>query len=182
MTGQVFEQIVQEANNDYQKEEVRSNKGDRKGTRRNEFVVEYIGSRGLLVVKYVTGVELNIENTDVTMLQCNNIAYHWSYATIELHERMSAKGSKKKERFVAFKTVAHLALADNPLLKLLAMVDLVMMCAKIGEPELRPGAVGKGEDGSRLQATSRKVEHMLQLFVLKVEKYYRAVAESCGQE
>ena len=42
--------------------------------------------------------------------------------------------------------------------------------------------MGKGEDGSQLQTTTSKVEHMMQLFVLKVEKYYRAVAERYGQQ
>ena len=98
-------------------------------------VVEYLGSKGLLVVKYVTSIELNIENIDLTMIQCNNIAYYWSYATIELHQTTSPKALKnKQQRFIAFKTVAHLALAENPLLKLLTMVDLVMMVSKIGEP------------------------------------------------
>ena len=44
---------------------------------------------------------------------------------------------KKKERYLSLKTIAHLNVADRPLFKLLLMLDLVMLCAKIAEPELK---------------------------------------------
>lgn len=50
--------------------------------RRNDFIIEYQTSKSLLVVKYITSIELNIETTDLLMFLCNNIAFHWSYVTV----------------------------------------------------------------------------------------------------
>jgi hypothetical protein len=87
--------------------------------------------KGLLSVKYVTPIELNIENTDMVMYQCNNIAYHWSNVSMELVEKSTNKQIKRKERYLALKTKAHLHITDRPLFKFLLMIDLVMLCAKI---------------------------------------------------
>lgn len=87
--------------------------------------------KGLLVVKYVTPIELNIENTDLVMFQSNNIAYHWSSVSMELIEKSQNKLAKKKERYLSLKTIVHLTIEDRPLFKLLLMLDLVMLCAKI---------------------------------------------------
>ena len=51
---------------------------------KNEFIVELMAAKGLLIVKYITPIELSIENTDLVMFQCNNIAYHWSNVNMEL--------------------------------------------------------------------------------------------------
>lgn len=133
--------------------------------------------KGLLSVKYVTAVELNIENTDLVMFQCNNIAYHWSSVSMELVEKSPSKPVKRKERFLALKTLAHLHVTDRPLFKLLLMLDLVMLCAKVAEPELRRNIV-RPEDYARVEEISLKVEHLIKLFIRKVERYYKIIAEA----
>lgn len=44
---------------------------------------------------------------------------------------------RRKERFVAFKTLIQFNAKDKPLFKILLLIDLVMISAKISEPELR---------------------------------------------
>ncbi|CAM5999906.1 unnamed protein product [Sphagnum balticum] len=94
-TTAVFESIVAEANNNYNMD-VEDIQPDisaatsseslpfAQGHTKNEYTIEYIPAKGLLCVKYVTNIELNIENTDLVMFQCNNIAYNWSNVTMEL--------------------------------------------------------------------------------------------------
>ena len=84
------------------------------------------------------------------MFQCNNIAYHWSQVSMELVEKSPNKLIKKKERYLALKTITHLHIADRPLFKLLLMLDLVMLCAKIAEPELKKNII-KAEDYNRVE-------------------------------
>lgn len=90
--------------------------------------------KGIISVKYTTAIDLNIENTDLIMFQCNSIAFHWSNVSMELVEKVPNKPVKKKERYLAFKTLSHLHISERPLFKLLIMLDLVMLCAKISEP------------------------------------------------
>ena len=97
-------------------------------------MIEFISSKGLLIVKYITPIELNLENTDLVMFQCNNIAYHWSNVNMELIEKSPNKLIKKKERYLSLKTITHINISDKILYKLLLMIDLVMLCAKIAEP------------------------------------------------
>lgn len=58
-------------------------------------------------MKYITDIELNIENTDMIMFQCNNISFNWNTVSMELVEKGQSKTVKRKERFVAFKTLAQ---------------------------------------------------------------------------
>lgn len=67
-------------------------------------------------------------------------------------------------------------MADRPLFKLLLMLDLVMLCAKIAEPELRRSII-KQEDYARIEEISLKVNHMINLFIRKIERYYKIIAE-----
>jgi hypothetical protein len=53
---------------------------------------------------------------------------------MELVEKSPNKLVKKKERYLSLKTITHLNITDRPLFKLLLMLDLVMLCAKIAEP------------------------------------------------
>jgi len=126
-----------------------------------------MSNKGLLSVKYVTSIELSIENTDVVMFQCNNIAYHWANVSIELVERNQSKQVKRKERYLAIKTVANLHLSEKPLFKFMLMIDLVMLCAKIAEPELKKTIV-RLEDYNNIWELSEKVDHMIRLFLRKV--------------
>lgn len=64
-------------------------------------------------------------------------------------EKSVNKTNKKKERFLALKTITHLHMADRPLFKLLLMFDLVMLCAKLAEPELKK-SIMKGDDYYRV--------------------------------
>lgn len=126
-----------------------------------------MSNKGLLSVKYVTSIELSIENTDVVMFQCNNIAYHWANVSIELVERNQSKQVKRKERYLAIKTVANLHLSEKPLFKFMLMIDLVMLCAKIAEPELKKTIV-RLEDYNNIWELSEKVDHMIRLFLRKI--------------
>jgi len=126
-----------------------------------------MSNKGLLSVKYVTSIELSIENTDVVMFQCNNIAYHWANVSIELVERNQSKQVKRKERYLAIKTVANLHLSEKPLFKFMLMIDLVMLCAKIAEPELKKTIV-RLEDYNKIWELSEKVDHMIRLFLRKI--------------
>jgi hypothetical protein len=59
------------------------------------------------------------------------------------------------------------------------MLDLVMLCAKIAEPELKKTVI-RPEDYNRIEEISLRVDHMVRLFVRKIEKYYRVIAEAEG--
>lgn len=96
-----------------------------------------MASKGVLSVKYITPIQLNIDNTDLIMFQCNNIAFHWSNISIELYEKTTNVGQKKNQKYIALKTLTHMNLNERPITKLLLMIDLVMLSAKIAEPELR---------------------------------------------
>lgn len=93
--------------------------------------------KGQLSVKYVTGLELGIENTDLLMFQSNSINYHFSAVSIEFVEKGQAKQVKKKDRFLGFKSVCQLMTTESPIFHMMLMVDLTMVCAKISEPILR---------------------------------------------
>jgi hypothetical protein len=53
---------------------------------------------------------------------------------MELIEKNQSKTVKRKERYVAFKTLAQFSAKEKPLFKILLLIDLVMICAKISEP------------------------------------------------
>jgi hypothetical protein len=50
---------------------------------------------------------------------------------------MGTSKNKKKERLLVFKTVTYLSLQDRAIFKIFAMIDLIMVYAKIVEPHLR---------------------------------------------
>ena len=68
------------------------------------------------------------------MFQCNNISFNWNNVSMELVEKNQSKTVKRKERYVAFKTLAQFSAKEKPLFKILLLIDLVMICAKISEP------------------------------------------------
>lgn len=88
--------------------ETKPQTNDIKNASKNEFLIEYMPGKGILSVKYITSIELNIENTDLIMFQCNSIAFHWSNVSMELVEKAPNKPVKRKERYLAFKTLSHL--------------------------------------------------------------------------
>lgn len=69
---------------------------DPKNFNKNEYLIEYMSGKGIVSVKYITGIELNIENTDLIMFQCNSIAFHWSNVSMELVEKSPNKGGRKR--------------------------------------------------------------------------------------
>lgn len=84
----IYENLRFEALHDYNsndmQEETMEKEMKQEVQGKNEFLIEFVPSKGLLVVKYITPIELNIENTDLIMFQCNNVAYHWSSVNMEL--------------------------------------------------------------------------------------------------
>ena len=57
-------------------------RGKEDTTRNSEYLIEYMGGKGVLSVRYVTSIELNIENTDLLMFHCNYLSYNWSNITL----------------------------------------------------------------------------------------------------
>jgi hypothetical protein len=55
-------------------------------------------------------------------------------------EKTSGK-SKRKERYLAFKAISYVHLQEKVIFKILAMLDLLMVYAKIAEPHLRRNIV-----------------------------------------
>lgn len=60
---------------------------------------------------------------------------------MELVEKSHAKVPKRKERYVAFRTATQVSTTEHPFLKILLMLDLVMVCAKIAEVELKKNII-----------------------------------------
>ena len=131
----LFQKLVFQALNNYINHDILENEtqGGKIGSR-NQFIIEYISSKGIITIKYVTPIELNIENTDIITFQCNSISYFLSNVSMEIIEKVSNKTSNKKQKYLAIKTLAYLNTSERPLFKLLLMIDLVMLCAKITEP------------------------------------------------
>ena len=49
-----------------------------KGDKNNFFVIEYFPKRNLISVKYITDVEITVENHDALMYHCNNMMIEWN--------------------------------------------------------------------------------------------------------
>lgn len=81
------------------------------------------------------------------MYQCNNFSSHWSSVSLELTEKEILKQGNKKSRFLVFKTVCCFNLSEKLIFNILLMIDLVMTCAKISEPDIKATLV-KVEDYS----------------------------------
>lgn len=60
---------------------------------------------------------------------------------------------------------------------MMLMIDLTMVCAKISEPILRKSII-RSDDYLKTEEVIVKVEHMVQLFLKKIEKFYKIVKES----
>ena len=71
---------------------------DEKPAGRSEYLIEYLAGKGVLSIKYITNIELNIENTDLLMFHCNYLSYSWNNVTLEFTERtsMANKNNKRK--------------------------------------------------------------------------------------
>lgn len=84
--AKTFDSVVSEATNNYRNdgEQVDMKPAQVKNASKNEFLIEYMPAKGIISVKYITAIELNIENTDLIMFQCNSIAFHWSNVSMEL--------------------------------------------------------------------------------------------------
>lgn len=41
-------------------------------------VVEFHSSKNMICVKYITTIELSLENTDLLMFHCNSMSYNWN--------------------------------------------------------------------------------------------------------
>ena len=49
-----------------------------KSEKSSSFVIEYFPHRNLLCVKYITDVEITVENHDALMYHCNNMMLEWN--------------------------------------------------------------------------------------------------------
>ena len=96
---------------------------------RNECIIEYHAGRSMICVKYVTSIELNIENNDVLMFHCNYMSTQFDNISLEFYEK--ATKSKKKDKFLTFKTISYISPPERVLLKILTMIDLVIVYAKL---------------------------------------------------
>lgn len=110
------------------------------------------------------------------MFHCNYMTYSWNNITLEFVEKSSGK-SKRKERYLAFKTVSYLNPHEKIIFKILAMIDLLMVYAKITEPQLRKGILNMDDYYYRNADLNNQCEHMKRIFIRKIEKNYQIVQE-----
>jgi len=128
----------------------------------------------LLCVKYVTKIELNIENMDVLMFHCNYMSYQWHNVTLEFVEKVASK-NKKKERILVFKTVTYPSVQERVIFKIFSMIDLIMIYAKIVEPHLRKNIFNLEEYHLKNNELNMQCEHVKQIFIKKIEKTYKSL-------
>ena len=108
------------------------------------------------------------------MFHCNYMSYLWHSVTLEFAEKITSK-NKKKERVIVFKTVTYLTLQDRVIFKIFAMIDLIMVHAKIVEPHLRKNIFNLDDYHSKNAELNLQCEHVKQIFIKKIERTYRAL-------
>lgn len=69
------------------------------------------------------------------MFHCNYLSEGWEGVSLEFHEKNISK-SKKKEKYIAFKTVSYLQ-QEGIIFKIFTMIDTLILYAKIVEPQLK---------------------------------------------
>ena len=87
---------------------------------------------------------------------------------------MQSKTNKRKERYVAFKTLAQFSPKEKPLFKILLLIDLLMICAKISEPELKKTVI-KLDDYWKIEEIGNKINHVINLFIKKIDRIYKTL-------
>lgn len=137
---------------------------------RNECLVEFYSNKNMVVVKYITNIELNLENTDLLMFHCNYLSEGWEGVSLEFHEKNLSK-SKKKEKYLAFKTVSYLQ-QERIIFKILTMVDMLTLYGKIMEPVLRKSVYSFDEYELKNLELAKKCSHINALFIKKIETSY----------
>ena len=114
------------------------------------------------------------------MFHCNYLTYGWNNITLEFIEKSSGK-SKRKERYLAFKAISYVHFQEKVLFKILTMIDLLMIYAKIAEPHLRKNIYSMEEYYQKTAELSQHCDHMKRVFIKKVEKNYQALQDSLGK-
>ena len=99
-------------------------------------MIEYFAKRNVISVKYISNVEINVENNDALMYHCNNMMLEWNNVSFEQAEKEQRTNSKKKEKCIAFKVVSYFNVKDSPFVNLLLLIDMAMIYGKVVEPEL----------------------------------------------
>ncbi len=110
------------------------------------------------------------------MFHCNYLTYSWNNITLEFIEKTSSK-SKRKERFLTFKAISYVHYQEKVIFKILTMVDLLMVYAKIAEPHLKKNILNIDEYYLKTAELSAHCDHIKQAFIRKVEKNYQALQE-----
>lgn len=85
-------------------------------------------------MKYITNLQLTVENSDLLMFQLNNLSFDSSNVSLELHERTVGA---VKQRVLAFKATSCFMKKEPPIDKILLMIDATMIAAKFVEPEVQ---------------------------------------------
>jgi len=82
-------------------------------------------------------------------------------------EKSSGK-TKRKDRYLVFKTVSYLNLHEKIVFKILAMIDLLMVYAKITEQHLRKNIVNLNDYYQLNNNLNQQCEHIKRMFISKI--------------
>lgn len=104
------------------------------------------------------------------MFHCNYLSEGWEGVSLEFHEKNISK-SKKKEKYIAFKTVSYLQ-QEGIIFKIFTMIDTLILYAKIVEPQLKKSIFSLDEYEFRNLDLTKKCSHLNALFIRKIETSY----------
>lgn len=137
-----------------------------------EFIVEYSCERSSICVKYVTPMQLNVENSDLLMFQFNNLSFDSSNVSLELYEKIEKIGlNNLKTRYLTFKATSWFARKEPPVEKILLLMDVAMITAKIIEPEIAKPLYAS-RDFTKPMELHKKVSHYIAILNFVAKKVY----------
>jgi ABC-type branched-subunit amino acid transport system ATPase component len=114
------------------------------------------------------------------MFHCNYLTYSWNNITLEFIEKTSGK-SKRKERYLAFKAISYVHFQEKVLFKIMTMLDLLMVYAKIAEPHLRRNIFSMDDYYQKTAELNAHCEHIKRVFIRKIEKNYQTLQDALSK-
>lgn len=141
-----------------------------------EYHIEYSSERNSICVKLVMhNIVLNLDASDYILVQSNVMTFdsaNVSAEVIEAKQLLDSKTQSSKKMLVL--RGASCFNSKEPLLeKILLLMDITMVAAKVYEPELCSPKVGYlAGDSERLGLVSRKIEHYTSLLLKCTKKVY----------
>lgn len=104
------------------------------------------------------------------MFQFNNLSFDSSNVSLELYEKTIPPNSAKA-RYLAFKATSWFARKEPPIEKILLLMDVAMITAKIIEPEITK-PVYANRDFSKPVELHKKVSHYITILNFVAKKIY----------